>query len=115
MKRHILTLILALVMGVGSAWSATNFDISSVCSTGQTLYYKITNNSTHEVKLTHPYSNTSYPWDGYTKPTGSIIIPDYVEYNGVNYAVTAIDSYAFGTNSSSSSSYSCTGLTCVFS
>ena len=55
------------------------------------------------------YSSSSFYY--YTKPSGNLIIPYYVEYNGISYSVTAIDEYAFGTTYNSS--YACTGLTSV--
>ncbi len=103
MKRNILTLIFALVMGISSAW-AVDYDFSAVCSTGQTLYYKITNSSTHEVQLTFPNKNSSSSdyWFGYQKPVGDIVLPEMVEHEGITYSVTEIRDYAF---------YNCSAMT----
>ena len=118
---------------------STNHDFTSVAANGQTLYYKITSTTNHTVMVTHPNANTSYsellyyqnnpyvkyynrttnsygnyvysPAGYWTVPTGNLIIPYYVEYNGVSYSVTAIDEYAFGTTYSNE--YACTGLTSV--
>ena len=103
MKRNILTLIFALVMGISSAW-AVDYDFSAVCSTGQTLYYKITNSSTHEVQLTYPNKNSSSSdyWFGYQKPVGDIVLPETVEHEGITYSVTEIRDHAF---------YNCSAMT----
>ena len=118
---------------------STNHDFTSVAANGQTLYYKITSTTNHTVMVTHPNANTSHssnlyyynnpylksytgtynsngiyvynPAEYWTKPSGNLIIPYYVEYNGISYSVTAIDEYAFGTINGSS--YACTGLTSV--
>ena len=117
-----------------------NHDFTAVASNGQTLYYKITSSTDHTVMVTHPNGNTSYDsyyynpslilysgnpylktyttsghyyYEGsyWTRPTGDLIIPYYVEHNGISYSVTAIDSYAFGTTYGNSNA--CTGLTSV--
>ena len=54
-KRALRSVLLVLLCAVGMTKSyAVDFDFSSVCSTGQTLYYRITNSTTHEVELTYP-------------------------------------------------------------
>ena len=83
------------------------YDFSSVCSTGQNLYYNITSDST--VSVTFPryhsdYYSTSYYYNR-IKPVGSILIPDTVINDGVVYRVTAIGACAF---------YECTGIDSIF-
>ena len=91
-----------------SGWSSfgnfqcSEYDFSAVCSTGQTLYYTITDVANHYVMITYPGISTSGPWVGYTQPTGNITLPSNVTYNGVTYTVTAIDDFTFAY---------CTGLT----
>lgn len=123
-------LIVLLLSAVGITNAAQYHDFASVAPNGQTLYYKITDVTEHTVMITHPngYSNSSYnsnytywnsPYNGggnngygsFTKPSGNLIIPYYVEYNGISYSVTAIDEYAFGTTYSNT--YACNGLTSV--
>ena len=90
-------LLIGLMLGmVGKMYA---YDFSAVCETGQTLYYTITHTTNHYVKLVCPGSNG---WSGYTKPTGNIVLPETVQYNGVSYTVTSIGDYAF---------YTCSGLT----
>lgn len=91
---------LLFVALINSAWA---FDFYAVCSTGQTLYYTITDASNHYVETTHPGSNYS-PWVGYTKPTGSMTIPSSVSHNGVSYSVKSIGSNCF---------IECTGVTSI--
>ena len=92
-------LFLALVMGMGTA-SAYNF--SAVCETGQTLYYNIIDAYNEYVEIVAPaYGNTD-PWYGFTRPTGPITLPSSVYYNETNYTVVAIGASAFS---------SCKGLT----
>ena len=81
---------------------AQDYDFSAVCSTGQTLYYKITNANNHYVKIVCPghvvydvwFECYEVVWDA-PKPTGDIVIPDTVQFNGITYTVTSIGSYAF--------------------
>ena len=98
--RYMLLLLMLPLM----AAKAYAYDFSAVCSTGQTLYYNITDNGNHLVELTCP--GTPYSpwdgWDGYTEPTGNITIPSTVTYNDVAYTVAAIGDDAF---------YGCSGFT----
>lgn len=68
---------------------------------GQCLYYKIIDGN---ARVVCPRINSGIFYWGYDKPTGDLIIPDSVTYNGVTYAVTAIGMYALR---------DCTGLTSV--
>ena len=86
--------------------STERFDFSAVCETGQTLYYIITDEEQHTVKVTYP--NTPNPfwapyyWDGYEKPHGNMTLPSTVTYQGESYTLTEVDVAAF---------YECDGLT----
>ena len=98
-KLFIITILMALAMN-GFA-QILHYDFSAVCETGQTLYYLITSEEEHTVTLTHPYSEENgfhgdY-YEGYTQPQGDIILPSIVDYDGVQYFVTAIDKNAFST------------------
>ena len=99
MKR--LFTILFATMLAGQAW-ADNFDFSAVCSSGQTLYYLITSDST--VTVTYPNYSNYYYYYNYAKPTGVLEIPSAVTYNEVEYMVTSIGYGAF---------YYCDSLTSV--
>ena len=84
---------------------AANYDFSAVCNSGQTLYYKITNDSEpFTVNVTYPYYNQGNHYYGYTKPSGILKIPETVTNDGEVYKVTGIESSAFS---------GCSGLTMV--
>lgn len=98
MKRNLS--IAALLLFFNSlSWA---YDFSAVVPSGQTLYFSITSyDEPYEVSLVAP-GGTS--WSGYTEPTGRLIIPATVTYNGQRYGVTRIVRRAF---------LNCTGLTSV--
>ena len=92
-KRIVLIALLLSAVGMGKMYA---YDFSAVCETGQTLYYNITDAENHYVAMVCPgqadYSNC---WSGFTKPTGDIVLPENVQYEGNTYAVTSIGDYAF--------------------
>ena len=94
----LVVLVLAFFLGMGTA---SAYDFSAVCPSGQTLYYNIIDASNHHVAITYPGSSFSAPYPS-QQPTGNLTLPSSVTYNGVAYSVTAIDHYAF---------YGCSGLT----
>ena len=86
---------LLLMLPLMAAKAQQNYDFSAVCSTGQTLYYKITNASTHTVELTYPRAYAGSYWYGVNRPVGNIVLPSRVAYNGIQYTVTSIGRCAF--------------------
>ncbi len=97
-KLFVIIVLMALAMN-GFA-QILHYDFSAVCETGQTLYYLITSEEEHTVKITYPYSeaNSFFQgnfYEGFPEPQGEIILPATVTYNDVDYAVTAIDNNAF--------------------
>ena len=85
MKR-LSAIVIALCTMVHTVWA---YDFSVVVSSGQTLYFNITSDSTHTVEVTTP--NELYPaYGGYAKPTGNLIIPNTVVNNATTYTVTSI-------------------------
>lgn len=94
LKKTLVTLFTLIVMTVGMT-KMYAYDFSAVCETGQTLYYNITNATNHYVALTYPGNSSSSPWEGFTKPTGNIILPETIQYNSVTYVVTSISVGAF--------------------
>ena len=97
--KRLATLLITLLLGLGTTYA---YDFSAVCSTGQTLYYTITDATNHYVSVVAPGGNSYSGWDNYTKPTGAIDIPETVVSGSVTYTVTSIGNYAF---------YNCSGLT----
>ncbi len=67
------------------------YDFFAVCESGQTLYYRIL--SSHEVIVVAPGSSPT--WGGFERPTGDLIIPETVEYEGDTYTVVSIGANAF--------------------
>lgn len=87
--------------------SSRAYSFSAVAPSGQTLYYEF--QSGYNVTVTYPNASVTnmysgLQWDGYTKPTGDLIIPSTVTYNNVTYSVKYIGPYSF---------YNCSGLTSV--
>ena len=81
----------------------SQYDFSAICSTGQTLYYRIIDAEQNYVKIVAPNNDNNYHcWDGFTKPTGQIELSETVTNNSTTYTVTAIGNNAF---------YQCNGLT----
>ena len=114
-KKIIYTIGLILTLFFSQEAFADNYDFSAVAPSGQTLYYKITSDST--VMVTHPSSyrlliiilytidyNIIDSYNEYTKPAGDLTIPGSVHANDNTYSVTSIDRCAFST---------CTGLSSI--
>lgn len=121
MKKVLLFLAMIIMLG-----SAKAYDFSAVSPSGHTLYYTIENRSDgYCVMVTHPVENNSYPsgenysfdgllnslqgsyydyYSGFTRPSGNLIIPDSITYEGITYPVSFIDNCAF---------FNCYGLTSV--
>lgn len=89
-------LFLLMLISVSSVVLA--YDFSAVAPNGQTLYYTISGSS---AVVTSQNAEAPY-YDTY--PTGVLDIPATVAYNGDEYVVDSIGSYAF---------YGCSGLTKV--
>ena len=99
MKKILFTILL-----LAAAINAYAYDFSAVCSTGQTLYYDITSDSTVTVVNPNGGDYGGWAWRDYTKPTGYMSIPDSVYNNGTSYLVTAVGNNAF---------WGCSGLSTV--
>lgn len=101
--KHCFAALVCVIVMLSVSSNSYAYDFSSVASTGQTLYYSITSDST--IAVVSPCSVPSNNnWAGFTPPTGSLSIPSTVDYLGVTYSVTAIESGAF---------WGCSSLTSV--
>ena len=98
--KKLFVIIVLMALAMNGIAQILNYDFSAECETGQTLYYRISSEEEHTVTLTHPYSEENEfhgdYYEGFTQPQGDIILPSIVDYNGVQYFVTAIDKNAFG-------------------
>ncbi len=93
-------MLIVAIMAIGQ--NSFAHDFSKVAPSRQMLFYNINGNN---VTVTYPSSDSCpYPYQGFTKPTGFLIIPISVKYNGTKYSVTSIGDNAFE---------KCTGLTSV--
>ena len=91
MKRTIL--FLSVLLSCGQA--AFAFAFSAVAPSGQTLYYDISgSNTVTVVALWGTGPNNWGPDDGH-KPTGNLVIPDSVTFEGTTYIVSVIGEEAF--------------------
>ena len=92
MKKNLLTVLLTVLMSMVGV-KAYAYDIAAA-NAGKTIYYVWTNNKT-ELSVNRSYSD---------KYSGTIVIPESVEYGGNTYSVTSISENAFR---------DCSGLTSV--
>ena len=126
LKKALSAALFILLLNLAGMAKMYAYDFSAVCETGQTLYYNVIDATNHYVSLTYPGQTSYNAWSGFTKPTGNIVLPESVTYNGVNYTVTRIGEYAFYfcsditgslvipntiTSIGNSAFHSCTGLT----
>ena len=89
------TVLISLLLSVMGMAKGFAYDFSAVCSTGQTLYYNITDATNHYVELTYPYYDSEDgPYWPYP-PTGTLVLPAEVENNGILFYVTSIRNESF--------------------
>ena len=101
--KHKLLIIAITTIVLTIPFKMMAYDFSAVSPSGHTLYYNIV---AGDAMVTYPQSNmygTNY-WVDHTKPTGNLIIPETVVYNGVTRTVIKIDNCAF---------YNCDGISSV--
>lgn len=91
MMKHKVLLIATVMLALIIPQQAKAYDFSAVAPTGQTLYYNINGSN---VAVTYPGSEYWMPYDGYDRPSGSLVIPPTVSHNGITYSVTSIGSSA---------------------
>lgn len=126
MKNGVRCAMLVLLLGAagiakGIAQNYQGYHFSAICPSGQTLYYKITDEANRYVEISVPIGfiggvpgENPELWYGYTKPQGNVTIPNHVRYNGLEYTVTALGT----TNGSYTGEFGgafrdCTGLLSV--
>ncbi len=112
MKKKVLFAVVVLLAGLSQGVKAQNFQHFEVAPSGQTLYYYIgVDYSNYEdiAIVVHPLAGnvtdyTTSRWGTYAMPTGDLVIPDTVHYNGMDIPVRGIERHAF---------MNCHGLTSV--
>lgn len=116
MKKKVLFAALVLIsFFVGSNVLAQTWNHSETAPSGQTLYYKVFTESNLVIDSTNttgaivmypgtPTNTNTHAWGSYAMPTGDLVIPDSVHYQGVAYPVVGIHRYTF---------LQCDGLTSV--
>ena len=86
-------------MAVAVPQSAKAYDFTAVSPSGHTLYYNLkTAGGQTYAEVTSPVVNldsASVSWRGFVKPTGHLVIPDSVDWNGTRYAVRELSRGAF--------------------
>lgn len=88
----ILVLVAFAMSGVAQE---PHFDFSVVGSTGYKIFYRIVDDSTHQVEVTYPCQHEDNYWWGYDKPEGKLMLVDTVAFNGTSYVVVSIGDHAF--------------------
>lgn len=87
-------IVLALMCFVGL--NAKAYDFAVRLSDGDSLFFNITDVNKHQVTVVPPVIGvTSNFYYRHQQPSGSLIIPSQVTYNGQSYEVTAIGERAF--------------------
>lgn len=101
MKQNLSILVIVL-MSLAIPQKGYAYTFTSVAPSGQTLYYNLSGGTAIVTSSGTPGMYGS--WLDNTRPTGNLVIPDSVIYQGVSYPVVSIGDYAF---------QQCGGLTSV--
>gem|GEM_PF-1686072 len=101
--KKIFTLLLLICLTGGIFAQNHFYDTEVVDANGNTLYFLL-NDDLMTASVTYPNLSSSSPWDGFTKPTGSVVVPSSVDIYGYDYPVTRVDDHAFD---------GCSGITAI--
>ena len=98
MMSKVRKLVVSLVVAILSICQVWAFDFIAVSSSGHRLYYTIVSDvAPRTVKVVAPaddyWNNPS--WDGYTKPTGNVVVPQTVTYGQNTYTVIGLKNKCF--------------------
>lgn len=102
--------LVAVLIAMFMPFSAkASYTFSAVAPSGQTLYYTLTSyqngqNVDPHLIVSYPGDSWQNPWADYEKPTGVLVVPDSVTYQGFTYPVISINNRSFE---------GCSGLTSV--
>ena len=76
-------------------FEAKAYDFGIRLSNGDSLFFNVTDVAKHEVKVVPPRTGGTNHYYGHRQPTGAVVIPAKVDWNGQEYTVTAIGDRAF--------------------
>ena len=96
-KRMVLPVLITLLLNMAGMTKVFAYDLTITAPSGQTLYLDYIDHVLRRCKIVHPANSTSNPWDGYTKPTGQLILPTSVvsPTNFLTYSIVSVGEYAF--------------------
>ena len=91
-----ITALAMMMLSVCHVWA---FDFSALSPSGHRLYYTIVSDvAPRTVKVVAPADDRYYygvTWDGYTKPTGNVVVPQTVTYGQNSYTVIGLKNKCF--------------------
>lgn len=97
-KTSFFILVLILFCTKANAQDNITYDFTYVAPSGQTLYCFANLNGANTVSILPPIGQWdanaqrySFGWGNYSKPTGDIIIPNWINHNGITYTVTQLN------------------------
>ena len=94
--RKLVVFIVVAILSISRLWA---FDFSALSPSGHRLYYTIVSDvAPRTVKVVAPADDRYYygvTWDGYTKPTGNVVVPDTVTYGQNTYTVIGLKNKCF--------------------
>ena len=91
--RATLLVLLLCVLGMGKTYAIYSFWAD--CPSGQRMYYYIIDATNHYVSVTCPGLAPNFGWQNYMEPTGDLVIPESVDYDGITYSVVSIEFSTF--------------------
>ncbi len=89
--RTIVVCLLMCLVGM----EAKAYDFATRLSNGDSLFFNVTDASARQVCVVSPSKGGTNYYYGHQQPSGTVVIPAEVEYNGQQYTVTAIGDRAF--------------------
>ena len=96
-KVSFIIMVLALFCTKANAQSTIYYDFTYVAPSGQTLYCYANLDGPNTVSIFPPIGQWDenpqcyfYTWGSYPRPTGDIIIPSWINHNGITYTVTQL-------------------------
>lgn len=92
-QRFVFQLIVLLLLWIFPITLLAQHDFSAQATSGQTLYFKMLNRN--EVAVTFADDGNNFPYLGYKKPEGNLVIPYQVKWQGKDYVVRSIGERAF--------------------